>query len=106
MVTAFGLEQYFHHTIIAGRDGMSKPHPEIINYLEQLTMISRNQFLIIGDSRHHDIKLGRQAFVDTCLVTAGGCSCPHATYAVSSTQEVVSLVYEKGSHFRRLAWQW
>lgn len=108
VISFFRFDDIFDLIIIAGRDGLSKPDPEIISRIEVATKMSRRNFLIIGNSRNHDVELGLRSGVETCFLDNQGNGCNSATYIIKSIQELALIniyntqFYERSS-LRRFA---
>lgn len=71
-LTSVGLENYFKHSVCAD-EAASKPHPEMVQRLLDLTGCDPDKTLVVGDSVH-DINMAKNARVDSIGVTTGASS--------------------------------
>lgn len=71
-LTSVGLENYFKHSVCAD-EAASKPHPEMVQRLLDLTGCEPDKTLVVGDSVH-DINMAKNARVDSIGVTTGASS--------------------------------
>ncbi|MEP1742011.1 MAG: HAD-IA family hydrolase [Kangiellaceae bacterium] len=71
-LTSVGLENYFEYSVCAD-EATSKPHPEMVHRLLDLTGSDPDKTLVVGDSVH-DINMAKNARVDSIGVTTGASS--------------------------------
>lgn len=92
IVNYFHLNKYFEYIVIAGEAQVSKPDKKIVDLIENFTNIERQCFLIIGDSKNHDVELGITAGVDSCYVLNGRAECLEATYNINDISSLKSFL--------------
>ena len=70
MVSAFNLEGFDYVLGTEESNFKHKPDPEIVNYIMDKLKISKEDAVIVGDSKS-DIITGKNAGIDTVAVTYG-----------------------------------
>ena len=90
------IAKYFKDIVISENVGVSKPNPGIFEYtLKDMTDISKNEVLMIGDSLSSDIQGGTNFEIDTCWYNPNKVENKTSlkpTYEVCSLKELKNLL--------------
>lgn len=73
-----GLNQYFCHVYRAGRDGRSKPYPDMFQLARQQLNIHSCHILHVGDHLRSDVLGAKQSGYSACWLPYGAQSLKHA----------------------------
>ena len=89
-----GLADCFAHTIISEEVGINKPQPEIFRIALDLSGVTADEAVMIGDSYSSDIAGAKNAGIDQIWVMGDGLPVTDegATYIVRELKDVLNIV--------------